>query len=30
LRMKVTGTPDPAALERLVKAVQGLRYEAVK
>jgi hypothetical protein len=30
LRMKINGTPDPAALEHLVKSVQGLRYEGVK
>lgn len=30
LRMKINGTPDVAALERLAKSVQGLRYEAVK
>ncbi|MDB5305926.1 MAG: hypothetical protein JWO38_128 [Gemmataceae bacterium] len=30
LRMKVNGAPDQAALDRLVKAVQGLRYEAAK
>ena len=28
LRMKVNGTPDAAALDRLTKNVQGLRYEA--
>jgi hypothetical protein len=30
LRMKINGTPDQAAVDRLTKAVQGLRYEAVK
>ena len=30
LRMKINGTPDQAALDRLVKAVQGLRQEGVK
>ncbi len=30
LRMKINGTPDAAALERLMKSVQGLRAEAVK
>ena len=30
LRMKINGTPDQAALDRLVKSVQGLRAEAVK
>jgi hypothetical protein len=30
LRMKINGTPDQAAMDRLTKAVQGLRYEAVK
>ena len=30
LRMKVNGTPDQAAMDRLVKAVQGLRAEAVR
>lgn len=30
LRAKLNGTPDQAATDRLVKAVQGLRYEAVK
>lgn len=30
LRMKLTGTPDEAATGRLVKAVQELRYEAVR
>jgi hypothetical protein len=30
LRMKINGTPDQPALDRLVKSVQGLRYEAVK
>lgn len=28
LRMKINGTPDPAALERLLKAVEHLRREA--
>lgn len=28
LRMRVNGTPNPATLDRLVKAVEGLRYEA--
>jgi len=30
LRMKINGTPDQAAMDRLTKAAQGLRYEAVK
>ena len=30
LRMRVNGTPDQAALDRLVKAVQGLRAEAAR
>lgn len=30
LRMKINGTPDQAAMDRLTKAVQDLRYEAVK
>lgn len=30
LRMKINGTPDRAALERLTKSVQNLRAEAVK
>jgi hypothetical protein len=30
LRMKVNGTPDQPALDRLVKAVQNLRGEAVR
>ena len=30
LRMKLSGTPDQAAMDKLVKTVQGLRYEAVK
>lgn len=30
VRMKVNGTPDQAAMDRVVKAVQELRYEAVK
>ena len=29
-RMKVNGTPDQAAMDRLTKAVQELRYEAVR
>lgn len=29
LRMKIIGTPDPAALERLHKAVEHMRHEAV-
>jgi hypothetical protein len=28
LRMKINGTPDAAALDRLLKAVENLRYEA--
>ena len=30
MRMKLNGTPDQAAMDRLTKAVQGMRYEAVK
>jgi hypothetical protein len=30
LRMKVNGTPDQPTMDRIVKAVQSLRYEAVK
>ena len=30
MRMKLNGTPDQAAMDRLTKAVQELRYEAVK
>jgi hypothetical protein len=30
IRMKINGTPDQPAMDRLVKAVQALRYEAVK
>jgi hypothetical protein len=28
LRLKVNGTPDRAALDKLVRTVEGLRYEA--
>ena len=30
MRMRVNGTPDQTAMDRLTKAVQELRYEAVK
>jgi hypothetical protein len=30
MRMKVNGTPDQAAMDKLTKAVQEMRYEAVK
>jgi len=30
MRLKLNGTPDQAAMDRLTKAVQELRYEAVK
>jgi hypothetical protein len=30
MRMKLNGTPDQSAMDRLTKAVQELRYEAVK
>jgi hypothetical protein len=30
LRLKVNGTPDRAALDKLVRTVEALRYEAVK
>lgn len=30
LRMKINGTPDQPAMDRLTKAVQELRYEAVR
>jgi hypothetical protein len=30
LRMKIHGTPDQAAMDRLTRTVQDLRYEAVK
>jgi hypothetical protein len=30
MRMKINGTPDQAAMDRLTQAVQDLRYEAVK
>jgi hypothetical protein len=30
LKMKINGTPDQPTMDRLVKAVQGLRYDAVK
>lgn len=30
MRMKINGTPDQAAMDRLTKAVQDLRHEAVK
>jgi hypothetical protein len=30
LKMKINGTPDQPTMDRLVKAVQGLRYDGVK
>ena len=30
MRMKVNGTPDQAAMDKLTKAVQEMRYEAVR
>jgi hypothetical protein len=30
MRMKINGTPDQAAMDKLTQAVQDLRYEAVK
>jgi len=30
LRLKVNGTPDRAATEKLMQAVQALRYEAAQ
>ena len=30
MRMKINGTPDQTAMDRLTKAVQELRYEAVR